>query len=44
MKIEKDAVRLFDKIVNVFMSFGGIVIFANLILMLGAQIVNYLLR
>jgi hypothetical protein len=44
MKIEKDAVRLADKIARVFMSFFSIVIFANLLLMVGAQIVNYLLQ
>ena len=44
MKIEKDAVKLADKIARGFMSFFGIVIFANALLMVGAQIINYLLR
>jgi nitrogen fixation protein FixH len=44
MKIEKDAVRLFDKLLNGILSFFGIVIFANILLMIGAQIINYLIR
>jgi len=44
MKIEKDSIKLADKIARGFMSFFSIVIFANLLLMVSAQIVNYLLR
>lgn len=44
IKIEKDAIKLADKIARGFMSFFGIVIFANLLLMIGAQIINYLIR
>jgi hypothetical protein len=44
MKIQRDAIELADKLIRGFMSFFGIVIFANLLLMVGAQIVNYLLR
>jgi hypothetical protein len=44
MKIQRDAIELVDKLIRGFMSFFGIVIFANLLLMVGAQIVNYLLR
>lgn len=44
MKIQKDAIELAEKLARGFMSFFGIVIFANLLLLVGAQIVNYLLR
>jgi hypothetical protein len=44
MKIQEDAIRLFEKIVTGFMSFLGIVIFVNVLLMFGAQIINHLLK
>lgn len=44
MKIQRDAIELAEKLAKGFMSFFGIVIFANLLLMIGAQIINYLLR
>lgn len=44
MTIQKDAIKLAEKLGRGFMSFFGIVIFANLLLMVGAQIINYLLR
>ncbi len=44
MKIQRDATELAEKLAKGFMSFFGIVIFANLLLMIGAQIINYLLR
>jgi len=44
MKIEEDAIKFADKMVRVFMSFFSIVIFVNILLMIVAQIINYLLR
>jgi hypothetical protein len=44
MKIEKDLLKLLDKIAIGFMSFFGIVIFVNALLLVGAQIVNHLLK
>ena len=44
MKIQRDAIELAEKLTKGFMSLFGIVIFANLLLMIGAQIINYLLR
>lgn len=44
MKIQRDAIELADKLIRGFMSFFGIVIFANILLMIVAQIINYLLR
>jgi hypothetical protein len=44
MKIQRDAIELVDKLIRVFMSFFGIVIFANILLMIVAQIINHLMR